>query len=86
MDERSPRLGRFPYLADDYALIERVAGETPWIVDIHVFAIACLHDELRSFRLFDQCDDHGGAEARAWADTRPVSRGYRTALGVVPGL
>jgi hypothetical protein len=39
-DESSPRLGRFPYLADDYALIERVAGETPWIADIHVFAIA----------------------------------------------
>lgn len=39
-DERSPRLGRFPYLADDYALMERVAGATPWIADIHVFAIA----------------------------------------------
>ena len=39
-DERSSRLGRFPYLADDYALVERVAGETPWIADIHVFAIA----------------------------------------------
>ncbi len=38
--EHSPRLGRFPYLADDYALVERVAGETPWIADIHVFAIA----------------------------------------------
>ena len=38
--ERSPRLGRFPYLADDYALVERIAGETPWIADIHVFAIA----------------------------------------------
>lgn len=39
-DERSPRLGRFPYLADDYALTERVSGATPWIADIHVFAIA----------------------------------------------
>jgi len=39
-DERSPRLGRFPYLADDYAMMERVAGETPWIADVHVFAIA----------------------------------------------
>jgi cation diffusion facilitator CzcD-associated flavoprotein CzcO len=39
-DECSPRLGRFPYLADDYALTERIAGETPWIADIHVFAIA----------------------------------------------
>jgi cation diffusion facilitator CzcD-associated flavoprotein CzcO len=40
LDERSPRLGRFPYLADDYALSERIAGQTPWISDIHVFAIA----------------------------------------------
>jgi cation diffusion facilitator CzcD-associated flavoprotein CzcO len=39
-DERSARLGRFPYLADDYALTERVTGETPWISDIHLFAIA----------------------------------------------
>jgi glycine/D-amino acid oxidase-like deaminating enzyme len=39
-DERSPGLDRFPYLADDYAQMERVAGETPWIADIHVFAIA----------------------------------------------
>jgi cation diffusion facilitator CzcD-associated flavoprotein CzcO len=28
-DERSPGLDRFPYLADDYAQMERVAGETP---------------------------------------------------------
>jgi FAD-dependent urate hydroxylase len=40
VDELSPRLGRFPYLADDYALMERISGETPWIADIHVFAIA----------------------------------------------
>jgi FAD-dependent urate hydroxylase len=39
-DESSSRLGRFPYLADDYALTERVAGATPWIANIHVFAIA----------------------------------------------
>ncbi|TFV80387.1 NAD(P)/FAD-dependent oxidoreductase [Bradyrhizobium frederickii] len=38
--ERNDRLGRFPYLADDYAFTERVAGETPWISDIHLFAIA----------------------------------------------
>ncbi len=38
--ERNARLGRFPYLADDYALTERVPGETPWISDIHLFAIA----------------------------------------------
>ena len=40
VDERSPRLGRFPYLADDYTLLERDPGKTPWITDIHVFAIA----------------------------------------------
>lgn len=39
-DECSPRLGRFPYLADDYALVERITDRTPWIADIHVFAIA----------------------------------------------
>lgn len=39
-DERSPRLGRFPYLADDYALTERVPGATPWISNIHLFAFA----------------------------------------------
>ena len=38
--ERNDRLGAFPYLADDYALCERNAGETPWISNIHVFAIA----------------------------------------------
>lgn len=38
--ERNERLGAFPYLADDYALCERSQGETPWISDIHVFAIA----------------------------------------------
>ncbi|KRR21568.1 oxidoreductase [Bradyrhizobium lablabi] len=39
-EERSASLGRFPYLADDYAFAERVPGETPWISDIHLFAIA----------------------------------------------
>jgi FAD-dependent urate hydroxylase len=39
-NERSERLGRFPYLADDYAFVERVGGATPWISDIHLFAIA----------------------------------------------
>jgi cation diffusion facilitator CzcD-associated flavoprotein CzcO len=38
--EHSARLGRFPYLADDYAFTERVPGETSWISDIHLFAIA----------------------------------------------
>ncbi|QPF89358.1 flavin-containing monooxygenase [Bradyrhizobium commune] len=39
-NERNTRLGRFPYLADDYAFTERLPGETPWISDIHLFAIA----------------------------------------------
>jgi cation diffusion facilitator CzcD-associated flavoprotein CzcO len=38
--ERNPRLGRFPYLADDYAFTERVLGATPWLSNIHLFAIA----------------------------------------------
>jgi cation diffusion facilitator CzcD-associated flavoprotein CzcO len=38
--EHDERLGRFPYLADDYALTERVPGATPWIGDIHLFSIA----------------------------------------------
>jgi FAD-dependent urate hydroxylase len=38
--EENPRLGTFPYLADDYAFCERVSGQTPWIADIHLFAIA----------------------------------------------
>ena len=38
--EQNARLGRFPYLGDDYAFTERVLGETPWISDIHLFAIA----------------------------------------------
>ena len=39
-DEQNPRLGRYPYLADDYALTERVAGATPWIGNVHLFAFA----------------------------------------------
>jgi FAD-dependent urate hydroxylase len=39
-DDRSPRLGRYPYLADDYAFTERIAGRTPWISNIHLFAFA----------------------------------------------
>src|SRR4029077_17368507 len=39
-DEQSPRLGRYPYLADDYALTERVASVTPWISNLHVFEFA----------------------------------------------
>jgi cation diffusion facilitator CzcD-associated flavoprotein CzcO len=39
-EEQNPRLGRYPYLADDYALTERVAGATPWISNVHLFAFA----------------------------------------------
>lgn len=39
-DEQSPRLGRYPYLADDYALTERDPGMTPWMSNIHLFAFA----------------------------------------------
>lgn len=39
-NESDPRIGRYPYLADDYALTERVPGETPWLSRIHLFAIA----------------------------------------------
>jgi FAD-dependent urate hydroxylase len=38
--EANPRLGRFPYLADSYALTEREAGATPYLKDIHLFSIA----------------------------------------------
>jgi cation diffusion facilitator CzcD-associated flavoprotein CzcO len=38
--ESNPRLGRFPYLGQDYALTERVPGTAPWIRNIHVFSIA----------------------------------------------
>jgi FAD-dependent urate hydroxylase len=39
-DGRSARLGRYPYLADDYAFTERVPGQTPWISNVHLFAFA----------------------------------------------
>jgi cation diffusion facilitator CzcD-associated flavoprotein CzcO len=38
-EEASERLGEFPYLADDFAFVERRTGETPWIRDIHLFGI-----------------------------------------------
>jgi cation diffusion facilitator CzcD-associated flavoprotein CzcO len=38
--ERNAHLGRYPYLADDYALTELVSGQTPWISNIHLFAFA----------------------------------------------
>ena len=39
-NERDDRLGRFPYLADDYAFTERDPGRTPWLRHLHLFAIA----------------------------------------------
>jgi FAD-dependent urate hydroxylase len=38
--ERNERLARFPYLARDFALVEKTPGTTPWIRDIHLFSIA----------------------------------------------
>jgi cation diffusion facilitator CzcD-associated flavoprotein CzcO len=38
--EGDDRIASHPYLADDYALTERVPGQTPWISQIHLFAIA----------------------------------------------
>lgn len=38
-DERNPRLAAFPYLADDHAFTEREPGLTPWLRDVHLFAI-----------------------------------------------
>ena len=33
------RLAAFPYLADDYAFSERTPGATPWLRNVHLFAI-----------------------------------------------
>jgi FAD-dependent urate hydroxylase len=38
--ERNERLARFPYLASDFGFTEKVAGQTPWIRNIHLFSIA----------------------------------------------
>jgi cation diffusion facilitator CzcD-associated flavoprotein CzcO len=37
--ERDERLARYPYLAPDYAFVEKEPGRTPWARDIHLFAI-----------------------------------------------
>jgi hypothetical protein len=37
--EQHARLERFPYLGSDYALTERVPGRTPWLRDVHFFAV-----------------------------------------------
>jgi FAD-dependent urate hydroxylase len=38
--ERNDRLARYPYQASDFSLLERIAGRTPWVRDIHLFSIA----------------------------------------------
>jgi cation diffusion facilitator CzcD-associated flavoprotein CzcO len=38
-DEADARLAAFPYLAHDYAFCEREQGLTPWIRNVHLFAI-----------------------------------------------
>ena len=37
---RDDRLARYPYLAPDYSLTERMPGSAPELADIHVFSIA----------------------------------------------
>jgi FAD-dependent urate hydroxylase len=37
--ERDDRLARYPYLAADYAFVEKEPGRTPWIRNIHLFGI-----------------------------------------------
>lgn len=39
-DEKDERLSRYPYLSREFGLVEKDAGMTPWIKDIHVFSIA----------------------------------------------
>ena len=39
-EEKDERLARYPYLSEDFALVEKVPGATPWIANIHVFSIA----------------------------------------------
>lgn len=37
--ERDGRLARYPYLAPDYSFTEKISGRTPWIGNLHLFAI-----------------------------------------------
>ena len=39
LEQRDDRLARFPYLGREYELIEKRPGATPWIGNIHLFAI-----------------------------------------------
>jgi cation diffusion facilitator CzcD-associated flavoprotein CzcO len=38
-EEADARLAAFPYLSPESSFIEKRAGETPWIADIHLFGI-----------------------------------------------
>ena len=38
-DEADELLGAYPYLGPDYAFLERVPGEAPFLADIHLFGI-----------------------------------------------
>lgn len=40
VEERNDRLAAFPYLGPDFALLPKVAGETDWMRDVHMFNIA----------------------------------------------
>ncbi len=37
--EEDPLLACYPYLGPDYAFLERIPGEAPWLADIHLFGI-----------------------------------------------
>jgi len=68
--EADDRLLAFPYLAPDSAFVEKRAGETPWIRDIHLFGIGT----TMSF-------GPAGASINAMAIAAP-----RVAAGVTRGL
>ncbi|WP_226578378.1 NAD(P)-binding domain-containing protein [Acuticoccus sediminis] len=40
VEDADERLGRYPYLNDDFSFAEKHPGETPWISRVHLFAIA----------------------------------------------
>ena len=69
-EEANERLGGFPYLAEDYSFVEKRAGETPWVRDIHLFGIGA----SMSFGL-------SGSSINAMAIAAP-----RVAAGVTRGL
>jgi cation diffusion facilitator CzcD-associated flavoprotein CzcO len=36
--EENPRLARYPYLSQGFALTEKVPGTAPWLADVHLFS------------------------------------------------